>query len=143
MEWENALPLKGKLLKDPEPKWKNTGNYFESVFIDTGENGIFSRGEFEAITTEGQMEFVTPEEIQDFLRIEHFVKINIEKHKFVNGEIVEVNPEEFSVSRAIIPKWEKRNRGRFGRGFGHRPSHRYAGHRRFGRFSRRKGQRRY
>jgi hypothetical protein len=40
----------------------------QSVFIDTGENGIFSRGEFEAISTPGQMEFVTPEEIaQDVL----------------------------------------------------------------------------
>lgn len=35
----------------------------ESVFIDTGENGVFSRGEFEAITAIGQMEYVTPEEI--------------------------------------------------------------------------------
>lgn len=35
----------------------------KSVFIDTGENGLFSRGEFEAISTPGQMEFVTPEEI--------------------------------------------------------------------------------
>ncbi len=37
----------------------------KTVFIDTGENGIFSRGEFEAITTNGQMEFVTPEEIAE------------------------------------------------------------------------------
>ncbi|MGA9117569.1 MAG: short-chain dehydrogenase [Bacteroidota bacterium] len=36
-----------------------------SVFIDTGENGIFSRGEFQAISTPGQMEFVTPEEIAE------------------------------------------------------------------------------
>ena len=33
------------------------------VFIDTGENGLFSAGEFEAITCLGQMELVTPEEI--------------------------------------------------------------------------------
>lgn len=48
---------------------KFSGSYgndvLKSVFIDTGENGIFSRGEFEAITAEGQMEFVTPEEIAD------------------------------------------------------------------------------
>jgi hypothetical protein len=37
----------------------------KSVFIDTGENGLFSRGEFEAITTPGQMEYVTPEEIAE------------------------------------------------------------------------------
>ncbi len=37
--------------------------YIESVYIDAGENGYFSLGEFEAITTLGQMEFITPEEI--------------------------------------------------------------------------------
>jgi hypothetical protein len=47
----NFVPQKGATLK--------------SVFIDTGENGLFSRGEFEAISTPGQMEFVTPEEIAD------------------------------------------------------------------------------
>ncbi len=36
---------------------------FESVYIDTGENGFFSVGEFTAITTLGQMEAVTPEDI--------------------------------------------------------------------------------
>jgi NAD(P)-dependent dehydrogenase (short-subunit alcohol dehydrogenase family) len=42
-----------------------TGETLESVFIDTGENGIFSLEEFSAITTGEQMEFVTPEEIAD------------------------------------------------------------------------------
>lgn len=40
-----------------------TGELLESVYIDTGENGLFAVGEFTAITTLGQMEFVTPEEI--------------------------------------------------------------------------------
>lgn len=35
----------------------------EVVIVDTGENGLFARGEFEAITAMNQMEFVTPEEI--------------------------------------------------------------------------------
>ncbi len=42
-----------------------TGETLKSVYIDTGENGLFSRGEFEAISTPGQMEFVTPEEIAE------------------------------------------------------------------------------
>lgn len=42
-----------------------TGRTLHSVFIDTGENGIFSLEEFSAITTDEQMEFVTPEEIAD------------------------------------------------------------------------------
>lgn len=33
------------------------------VGVDTGENGFFTRGEFEAITSLYQMEFLTPEEI--------------------------------------------------------------------------------
>lgn len=37
--------------------------YLEKVYIDTGENGIFSYEEFTAITSRGQMEFITPEEI--------------------------------------------------------------------------------
>lgn len=45
-------------------KWSDLKNeYLESVYIDAGENGYFSLGEFEAITTLGQMEFITPEEI--------------------------------------------------------------------------------
>src|SRR6185503_8680738 len=44
-----------------------TGRNLESVFVDTGENGIFSLEEFSAITTGEQMEFVTPEEIADTL----------------------------------------------------------------------------
>lgn len=42
-----------------------TGETLKSVFIDTGENGVFSLEEFSAITTGEQMEFVTPEEIAD------------------------------------------------------------------------------
>jgi NAD(P)-dependent dehydrogenase (short-subunit alcohol dehydrogenase family) len=40
-----------------------TGEILESVYIDTGENGLFAVGEFTALTSLGQMEFVTPEEI--------------------------------------------------------------------------------
>ncbi len=82
--------------------------------------------------------FVTPEEVSDFLRVEHFVNVKIEKKKFVNGEFVDVNPEEFSVSRAIIPKWTRKerfgSRGGFGRGggSGRRPSNSGFGRRRFG-----------
>jgi hypothetical protein len=38
--------------------------------VDTGENGVFTRGEFEAITSLGQMEMVTPEEIARLCVIE-------------------------------------------------------------------------
>ncbi len=39
--------------------------YLESVFIDTGENGIFARSEFETVSTLQQMELVTPEDIAE------------------------------------------------------------------------------
>jgi hypothetical protein len=40
-----------------------TDAILESVYIDSGENGLFAVGEFTALTTLGQMAFVTPEEI--------------------------------------------------------------------------------
>jgi hypothetical protein len=62
---EKAVRL-GKTLKLSVPGVAQpTGETLRSVFIDTGENGLFSRGEFEAISTPGQMEFVTPEEIAE------------------------------------------------------------------------------
>ena len=40
-----------------------TGEALSGVFIDAGENGFFSLGEFETLTSLGLMEFITPEEI--------------------------------------------------------------------------------
>jgi hypothetical protein len=60
-----AIPLKGKFQICMDLNYPLTGETLKSVFIDTGENGIFSRGEFETITAQKQMEFVTPEEIAD------------------------------------------------------------------------------
>ncbi|HRP01334.1 MAG TPA: NAD-dependent epimerase/dehydratase family protein [Candidatus Kapabacteria bacterium] len=59
----NAKPLQGDLIFDDFEGVEQTGEVFKSVYIDTGENGIFSRGEFQAISSLGQMEIVTPEEI--------------------------------------------------------------------------------
>jgi hypothetical protein len=42
----------------------------QTVYIDTGENGIFSLEEFAMLTTSEQMEFVTPEEIAQYLIFE-------------------------------------------------------------------------
>jgi NAD(P)-dependent dehydrogenase (short-subunit alcohol dehydrogenase family) len=68
---ESGLTLKGTLkLKDDGLRCTPLGRPLRSVFIDTGENGVFSRGEFEAISTPGQMEFVTPEEIAEAVLFE-------------------------------------------------------------------------
>lgn len=42
----------------------------EAAYIDTGENGLYSREEFAAITAGELMEFVTPEEIARYLVFE-------------------------------------------------------------------------
>ncbi len=60
-----AVKLRKKLTLTMRNVAHPRGDTLRSVFIDTGENGFFSRGEFEAISTPGQMEFVTPEEIAE------------------------------------------------------------------------------
>src|SRR5690606_15594707 len=55
--------LNGSLvLRGDENQYDRLGK-LEMAGVDTGENGFFARGEFEAITHMNQMEFVTPEEI--------------------------------------------------------------------------------
>ena len=49
-------------LHQPASMYSNLGE-LELPIIDTGENGLFTKGEFETITALGQMEFITPEEI--------------------------------------------------------------------------------
>lgn len=61
----DGVALNGRLrLTDAECS-APTGSNLTAPFIDTGENGIFSRGEFEAISSLQQMEMITPEEIAD------------------------------------------------------------------------------
>jgi NAD(P)-dependent dehydrogenase (short-subunit alcohol dehydrogenase family) len=58
-----TVHLDGELrLTIPKEDFKELGA-LEMVGVDTGENGFFARGEFEAVTSINQMEFVTPEEI--------------------------------------------------------------------------------
>ena len=45
--------------------FRRTGEDLRGVFIDAGENGFFSIGEFETLTALGLMEYITPEEIAD------------------------------------------------------------------------------
>ncbi|MFH0736228.1 MAG: short-chain dehydrogenase [bacterium] len=62
---EQATPLNDVLKLKLDSPFPTSGETLKSIFIDTGENGTFSRGEFEAISTQGQMEYVTPEEIAE------------------------------------------------------------------------------
>src|SRR6266508_2311228 len=47
--------------------WRELGKPLEGVYIDVGENGLFARDEFETVTALGQMEFITPEEVADYV----------------------------------------------------------------------------
>ncbi|MDT8339906.1 MAG: hypothetical protein RQ751_00205 [Longimicrobiales bacterium] len=50
---------------DGEHGFEQLDTPLEGVFLDAGENGLFSPGEFETLTALGLMEFLTPEEIAD------------------------------------------------------------------------------
>ncbi len=56
-------------LREPESGYENLGP-LEMAVVDTGENGVFTKGEFEAITHLRQMEFITPEEIAQSVVLE-------------------------------------------------------------------------
>ncbi len=61
---EKGLKLKDKILLNMNKgPWKKLDDTLKKVYIDTGENGIFSYEEFTAISSRGQMELITPEEI--------------------------------------------------------------------------------
>lgn len=81
---DQAHPLGATLkLRDPSLPVTSLQSNLRSVFIDTGENGVFSRGEFEAISTPGQMEFVTPEEIAESVLYE--IKGGNTGHDIINA----------------------------------------------------------
>jgi len=60
---ENAVELKESLDLKYTKNVVSLGENLKSVYVDTGENGIFSYGEFTAISGAAQMGLVTPEEI--------------------------------------------------------------------------------
>jgi len=60
-----AVDLSQAFGGDPAEMSRPTGDALESVFLDAGENGLFSLGEFETISALGLMEIITPEEIAD------------------------------------------------------------------------------
>jgi NAD(P)-dependent dehydrogenase (short-subunit alcohol dehydrogenase family) len=60
----HALPLE-QAFGDGAESWVDVDRGLDGVFLDAGENGLFSMGEFEALTALGLMEYITPEEIAD------------------------------------------------------------------------------
>jgi nucleoside-diphosphate-sugar epimerase len=78
--WRKGKPI--PLVDCPEPVavaeafregvsvWRDLGRGLEGVYINTGENGLFARDEFATVTALGQMEFITPEEVADYVVFE-------------------------------------------------------------------------
>jgi NAD(P)-dependent dehydrogenase (short-subunit alcohol dehydrogenase family) len=60
-----SLALDAAFAADAASAYRATGEPLEGVYVDAGENGFFSLGEFETLTALGLMEFITPEEIAD------------------------------------------------------------------------------
>ncbi|MGH7673964.1 MAG: short-chain dehydrogenase [Gemmatimonadales bacterium] len=54
----------------PRTPWHDLGRTLEGVFINVGENGLFAADEFETVTALGQMEFITPEEVAEYVMME-------------------------------------------------------------------------
>ncbi len=63
------VPVAEAFKPGAEP-WRDLGRPLEGVYIDVGENGVFGRDEFETVTALGQMEFITPEEVADYVAME-------------------------------------------------------------------------
>ncbi|CUS76464.1 hypothetical protein JGI7_00020 [Candidatus Kryptonium thompsonii] len=81
---DKAFKLKGTLeLRITENNFEKLNETLKSVFIDTGENGLFSRAEFETLSTPGQMEYVTPEEIAETVIFE--IKGGNTGHDIINA----------------------------------------------------------
>ena len=57
------LPLDEAFLPEASRAFERSGEVMDGVYVNSGENGLFSLGQFEALTALGLMEFVTPEEI--------------------------------------------------------------------------------
>ena len=66
---EAALSGKSLDLRESPEGYERTGKLRVPI-VDTGENGVFTRGEFAAITALGQMEYITPEEIASVVVLE-------------------------------------------------------------------------
>src|SRR5438094_909406 len=60
----------GEAFRPGTTPWCDLGKPLEGVYIDVGENGLFSSDEFETVTALGQMEFITPEEVAEYVALE-------------------------------------------------------------------------
>ena len=69
VDCETPVPIREAFKAGAKP-WCDLGKPLTGVYIDVGENGLFARDEFETVTALGQMEFITPEEVADYVMME-------------------------------------------------------------------------
>jgi hypothetical protein len=62
---EKPLPLEQAFSASGAQVAAPCGRLLEGVYLDAGENGLFSMSEFEVLSALGLMEYITPEEIAD------------------------------------------------------------------------------
>jgi NAD(P)-dependent dehydrogenase (short-subunit alcohol dehydrogenase family) len=60
---DSTEPVDVETAMNTDDGWRETGETLHGVYVDSGENGLFSPAEFETLTALGLMEFITPEEI--------------------------------------------------------------------------------
>jgi hypothetical protein len=60
---DRGVPLSSQAMEFARCPADKLGDTLKAVYIDTGENGVFSAAEFETITSLEQMELVTPEDV--------------------------------------------------------------------------------
>ena len=64
------VPLGATFPAQDDSAYRVLDEPYQNVFIDTGENGVFSLEEFITVSSDEQMELVTPEEIASYLVFE-------------------------------------------------------------------------
>jgi NAD(P)-dependent dehydrogenase (short-subunit alcohol dehydrogenase family) len=67
---DRAYPLDEALASEGDFGESLPGKVLENVYVDAGENGLFSLGEFSVLTALDQMEFVTPEDVAEAVVLE-------------------------------------------------------------------------
>ncbi len=60
-----AVDIGTAFASDHPVTYAEAGGPLQGVYMDAGENGLFSRGEFEVLTSLGLMEYITPQEIAE------------------------------------------------------------------------------
>jgi hypothetical protein len=65
----SPVPVRDAFAAGAKP-WTARGTSLTGVYVDVGENGQFAKDEFATVTALGQMEFITPEEVADYVMLE-------------------------------------------------------------------------